>query len=243
MPQTANQIVGIVTQTLKCPGFTAQAQQFLNVTLADLSDMVDLDLLRNVYTGITLTADNGSGNGSGPYLLPMDYKRAEWGGVWFLQNGQPYKLVNIELEQYFGQVQQPGIANYPYQYATDISPLAAEPPTNPLLYVWPPSSIATTLYVEYRRILPDISFGTAGGGTVVPWFPNQNYLRLKTCAMLADLVDDSRAAEFEKRAEAVLNSFMMLANDDEPRAKTMKLDRRSFGNNWDSLQNTKTLGW
>jgi hypothetical protein len=128
-------------------------------------------------------------------------------------------------------------------YATDISPLAAEPPSNPLIYVWPPSSLATTLFIQYRRILPDIDFTTATGGLTVPWFPNQDYLLLMLKAQVGDLADDTRAPGWRLQAQQKLDSFLMLSNDDEGRAKTMKLDRRRFGQNYDSLPNTKTIGW
>ena len=242
MALTANQIVSLATNALKVPGWTTQAQQYLNVILADLADTQDLDLCRNIYQGITLAVDNGSGNGSGPYNLPLDYKRAEWNGVWFDFDGQPYKLISADLSEYFNQVQQSGIASLPYLYATDTSPLAAEPPTNPLIYVWPPSNIATTLFVQYRRLLPDINFAT-GGGSNAPWFPNQDYLLLALKARLAEDADDSRAGQFRADAEIKLEKFMKLTNDDLGRAKSVKLDRRRFGINWKDLPGTKNIPW
>ena len=241
MALTANQIVSLTCQALKVPGFTTQCQQLLNVVLADLSDTQDLDLCRNVYSGITMAIDNGSGNGSGPYYLPLDYKRAERDGVWYDYNGVPYKLISIDLAEYYNQVQQAGIATFPVFYATDTSPLAATPPTQPIIYVWPPSSIAVPLYVQYRRLLPDINFTT--GGNNVPWFPNQDYLMAELKAQLADLVDDARAPEFRRNAIDKLNRFMKLTNDDEGRAKTVALDRRRFGSTYSQLPNTKLIGW
>lgn len=243
MALTANQIVTLVTQSLKVPGFVSQAQQLLNVVLADLADTQDLDLCRGIYTGITLAVDNGSGNGSGPYLLPLDYKRAERDGVWYKYDGVPYKLISIDLSEFFDQVQQAGIANFPEFYATDTSPLGQEPPTAPLIYVWPPASFATTLFVQYRRLLPDISYTVSTAGNEIPWFPNQDYLLLMLKAQLADVVDDSRADDFRQKALAQLDRFMKLTNDDEGRAKTITRDRRRFGNSYSQLPDTKTIGW
>ena len=254
MALTNSQIVTLACQALKVPGYTSQAQQLLNVILADLSDTQDLDLLRNIYTGITMatgTQTNADGvqQGAGPYSLPLDYKRAEGEGVWYNFDRVPYKLISITLAEFFNQVQSAGIATYPVFYATDTSPLAASPPTNPIIYVWPPSSLAVTLYVQYRRLLPDINWssltpsnGTPGANSV-PWFPNQDYLLAELKAQLADIVDDSRAAEFRANALQKLDRFMKLTNDDEGRAKLITLDRRKFGSTYSQLPNTKLQGW
>ena len=255
MALTANQIVTLACQALKVTGYVQQAQQLLNVVLADLADTQDLDLLRGIYSGITLATGAVTPNAigiqpaSGPYSLPLDYKRAEWKGVWYNINNVPYKLISLDLSQFYDQVQQAGIGTYPEFYATDTSPLADSPPSNPQLFVWPPSSVAVPLYVQYRRLLPDINWAltspAAGipGANSVPWFPNQDYLLAELKAQLADLVDDSRAAEFRANALQKLDRFMKLTNDDEGRAQTMKLDRRSFGQGYASLPNTKSIGW
>jgi hypothetical protein len=235
MPLTASQIVTAVLQTCKAPAYTTQAQQQLNLILADLADTQDLDLCRGQFTG-TFIADNGSGNGSGPYLLPMDYKRVERDGAWYLYNGISYPMISVDLTEYEQQVQQSGLAALPELFATDVSPLGQEPPTAPLLYVWPPASLALTFRIQYRRLLPDLTnFG------LVPWFPNQAYLRLKLTAVMMEQTDDTRKLMFEQLADKQLEAYLKLTNDDEGRAKTVTLDRRRFGQNLNTLPDTKQV--
>jgi len=95
--------------------------------------------------------------------------------------------------------------------------------------------------VRYFAQMPDIV--TPETSATVPWFPNQDYLLAELKAQLADLVDDSRAAEFRANALQKLDRFMKLTNDDEGRAQTLKLDRRRFGTNYANLPNTKNIGW
>jgi hypothetical protein len=239
MPLNASQLCARACAAVKAPGYTVQAQEFLNIILADLADSQDLDLCRGSFT-INLVSGSG---GSGPYNLPMDYKRAERNGVRYYIQGVPYNLISIDLVEFQNQVQQPGIATYPVYFATDISPLGLEPPSNPLLYVWPPSSLVIPLLVEYRRVLPDLVFTGTTGGLEIPWFPNQEYLLTKLKAMLADEADDTRAAGWHRQALEKLDAFMKLTNDDEGRTKTVTKDRRRFGNNYAQLPNTKSIGW
>jgi hypothetical protein len=240
MALTAAQIVSLATTAAKVPGWITQAQQLLNVILADLADTQDLDLCQGITT-FQMVADNGSGNGSGPYLLPADYKRAERDGVRYVYNGVPYIMKSIDLVEYYMQVQQAGIASFPIFFATDTSPLGQEPPLPAILWLWPPSSLAVPMSVQYRRLLPDIP--TASFATEIPWFPNQEYLIFALTAKLCLLTDDTRMADFEALAATKLENFMKLTNDDEGRAKRVTLDSRRFGSNYGQLKNTKSIGW
>lgn len=238
MALTATQIINLALSTVKAPGYVTIAQQQLNVLLADLADTQDLDLCRGIYT-INLIIDNGSGNGSGPYTLPSDYKRAERDGVRYVYNGVPYILKNIDLTEYYEQVQQAGIATFPVFFATDTSNQGMIPAENPILWVWPPSSIAVPMSVQYRRRLPDIG----NFDTTIPWFPHQGFLIKKLEAVMADIVDDSRADALDIKAMSMLERFMKLTNDDEGRAKRVTLDSRRFGSSYAQLPNTKLIGW
>jgi hypothetical protein len=240
MALTAAQIVNLALTTVQAPGWTAQAGQILNVILADLADNQDLDLCRGNFQ-FDFVVDNGSGNGSGPYPLPLDYKRAEKAGVFYTYNGVPYYLKSIDYTEYLMQVQQAGIANFPVFFATDISPLGQEPPSNPNMYVWPPASSAFPVTVIYRRLLADID--TPQTSTEVPWFPNQGYLIAELEARMAKLVGDPRSEMFFREAVDRLRNFMQLTNDDEGRAKKVTLDSRRFGRNFNQLPDTKLVGW
>ncbi len=236
MPLTANALISVVLQTCKAPGFTAQAQQLLNMILADLADTQDLDLCQGLYQS-NFVVDNGTGNGSGPYSLPSDYKRVEREGCWYVYNGISYPLISVDLVEFRQQVQQSGLSSLPELFATDISPQGQSPTQVALLYVWPPSNLALPFYVQYRRLLPDIT----NFSTTIPWFPYQEYLRHKLTAAVMEITDDSRKMQFEALAEKALRNFMQLTNDDEGRAKRVTLDRRRFGTSLNTLPDTKQI--
>lgn len=246
MPLSSAQIITLACQIAHVPGWTLQAGQLLNMILADLADTQDLDLCRGKFD-FNFIADNGSGNGAGPYLLPMDYKRATRGGAFFNIQGVPYVMTNVDQEEYDALVITPGLENYPTVFYTDISPLAADPPSNPLMFVWQPASGAYPVTVRYHRLLPDIT--TPEMSTEVPWFPNQNYLITELAGQLMKVADDPRAREFLSDdpngfgSANLLRKFMQMTNDDAGRAKTVGLDRRRFGTNWQNLPNTKIIGW
>lgn len=246
MALSAAQIVTLATQAAHVPGWTGQAGQLLNMILSDLADTQDLDLCRGTFN-FNFIADNGSGNGMGPYALPSDYKRVCNRGFWFQIDGVPYFPTALDQHEFDSLVVTPGLENYPTMYYTDISGQGQEPPTVANLYVWQPSSGAYPATLRYHRLLPDIA--TPETSAVVPWFPNQNYLITELSGQLMKLADDTRAAEFLSDSPEgfgsgnLLRKFMQLTNDDDNRAKTVSLDKRRFGSNWQRLPNTKTIGW
>ena len=240
MALTAAQIVNLACTAVKAPGWTVQAGQLLNVILADLADNQDLDVARAKFV-FNFVVDNGSGNGSGPYALPFDYKRVEKGGAFYTYNGVPYPLKPIDYIDYLQQVQQAGIADFPSFFATDLSPQGLEPPDPALMYVWPPAASAFPVTVVYRKLLPDIA--SPATSTDVPWFPQQGYLLKKLQSDLAALTDDPRESYWREEATNQLRNFMQLTNDDEGRAKTVSLSSTRFGRNFNSLPDTKLVGW
>jgi hypothetical protein len=246
MALTAQQIVNLATQAAHVPGYVSQAGQLLNMILSDLAETQDLDLCRGTFN-FNFIADNGSGNGAGPYPLPMDYLRAIRDGVFYTIYGVPYTMVAYDQSEYDMFVQTAGIASYPTAFYTDTSPLGQEPPSNPVMWVWAPASGAYPVTLRYRRYLPDIT--TPETSTVVPWFPNQNFLITELTGQLLKLADDSRAESFLSDNPSgmgsgnLLRKFMQMTNDDENRAKTVQLDRRRFGRRFDRLPNTKNIGF
>lgn len=245
MALTSAQIVSLACQIGHVPGFISQAGQLLNMILSDLAQTQDMDLCRGVFN-FNFVADNGSGNGGGPYPLPMDYWRHTRDGVFFTIDGVPYPLVNYEQSEFDMLVVTPGLENYPAVFTTDISPLAAEPPSNPLMYVWQPSNGVYPVTVRYYRNLPDIT--TPETSSEVPWFPNQNFLITELAGQLMKLADDTRAEAFLSDnpngmgSGNLLRQFMQqTANDDEGRAKTVSLDRRRFSRA--NLPDTKRIGF
>ncbi len=231
---TAAQIVTLAVQMSGVQGYTSQAGQLLNMILSDLCQTYDLDIAR----AITTFPLSGS---SGPYALPADYLRADFGDVFFTINGVKYPLTNIDLSEYYMLVQPAGNQSYPSMYATDMSNQNA----TPVLYCWPAPAGAYVMTVRYRRQMPEIA--TPETSLTVPWFPNQSYLVTRLAGELMRIADDSRADTFlgatESGAQGILERYLQLKDDKSTRASTVKLDRRYFGNSWNKVPSTKTIGW
>jgi hypothetical protein len=244
---TAQQLVALCCQAASAPGYNVQAGQLLNVILSDLCQTYDLDVARGTFNFNMNPALLVSGppefpnliQGSGPYPLPDDYLRAKYGDVmWFLQ-GVPYVMIPIELYEFDASVQQAGLQAYPYWYATDTS-------TSPATIVfYPPPSGGFPTMVRYQRQMPDIPSPEVS--SVVPWFPNQQYLRTRLTGELFAITDDERATAYlgdgPMGAQGILNRFLKLVNDNENRSQQIKLDRRNFRQGGRNLPVTKLVGW
>lgn len=125
----------------------------------------------------------------------------------------------------------------------------------PVGYAWPPPSGAFPVFVRYQRRMPQISFAgsTFGfGGTIVaappvPWFRNIEYLITRLTGELCKLNDDERWMQMlgdgPHGAQGILKRYLKLKDDDTNRAKTVQLDRRTFGQKFNLLPNTKAIGW
>src|SRR5690348_2134898 len=146
MPLTASQIVNYALQVAKCPGFTSQGGQSLNLVLQDLWLIRDLKINR-VTSQIVVQA-----NSNGPFNLEANYARTY--DLFFSQNNLPYFLHPISTEEYDQEFKDPSIANYPYEFATDLSPVASGGVG--LLYIYPQSSGQITLTHRYMVRQPDI---------------------------------------------------------------------------------------
>lgn len=253
MALTAQQIVTLACQAARCPGYTSQGGQLLNVILQELCQTYDFDAAKRLFTfnfnpGATMLVGNST-PGGGPYFLPADYLRAAGDkAVYWSLLGVPYPMIPIDLAEFDMTVQQSGLQSYPYWYATDTSPLdsAQQGGTAPYMVVYPPPSGAYPVYVRYFAQMPDIT--TPETSATVPWFPNSQYLRVRLTGELMAITDDERAMEYlgdgPAGAQGILNRYLKLADDNENRALKVSLDRRSFnGNNFARLRNTKQIGW
>ena len=246
MALTAAQIIALATQAAACPGYTQQAGELLNMILSDLCQTYDLEAARGTYNfNMNPSLITGSSEfpnlieGSGPYPLAADHLRCKYGDVmWFLQ-GVPYVMIPIELYEFDASVQQPGLQAYPYWYAVDLT-------TSPASIVfYPPPSGAYPCMVRYQRQMPDIV--TPESSSVVPWFPNQQYLRTRLTGELFAITDDDRQTAYlgdgEMGAQGILQRYLKLEGDKENRAQTVKLDRRNFRQGGRDLPITKLVGW
>lgn len=250
MPLTAAQIVTQACQRAKAPGMLSQAGQMLNIILQELCQNYDLADARGTFTfNFNISNTGGQNMGSGPYILPADYLRSQGGKQFYTYNFQPYRMQVVEQWEWDLLTQQPGFNDFPRDFYVDMS---TAPPngTGAQEFVWPPPSISVPNTVRYFRQMPDIASPELS--TTIPWFRNQSYLIARLTGELMQITDDDRAAAFltddEKMnpqgAGVILRRFLNLKDDPEGRAKTVELDGRRFGGDrWNSLPNTKNIGW
>lgn len=245
MPLSSAQIVTLACQKAKTPGMIQQAGQQLNSILQELCQTYDLADARGTFNFTFNTSFVGGTNqGAGPYILPADYLRTQNGKQFYTYNFQPYKMQVVEQWEYDLLTQQPGFNDFPRNFYVDMS---QNPPQE---FVWPPPSIAVPNTIRYFRQMPDIT--SPESSPVVPWFRFQNYLITRLTGEMMQIADDERATAFltdkeeinAQGAGVLLRRFLTLKDDPEGRAKTVEMDGRRFGGNrWNSLPNTKNIGW
>lgn len=249
MPMTSAQLVTLACQVARCPGYTSQGGQFLNLILSDLCEGWDFELTKAAYLfnfNPGLVAQIGpSIYGGGPYPLPADFLRCAGAkALTFWDSGNPYMPERIELDEMDQQIQMSGNANYPTLFTTDLSLYdeAAQGLAAPALYLYQPPSGAFAAQLRYYRQMPDIV--TPETSATVPWFPNQGYLQTALAAKLMELAGDSRRDAFEAAAGRKLREYLTMKDDPEGRSKTVTLDRRRYGHgDYAGLKNTKRTGW
>lgn len=213
---TAQQIVSTACSIAKVPGYTVQGGQFLNLVLQDLCLHRDLQMNR-VTSTITIQAGT-----NGPFTLEGNYLRTY--DLFYLQNGLPYFLNDISLKQYDAEFKSVGISNFPYEYATDLSPLENQQPA--LLYVYPQSSGQIALTHRYMLQQPDIS--NPQTSATIPWFPDQNYLIKATALQLMNISDDERQEMFTAQCESMLRIHLIMDGDEQSVLRSVELDPRTF---------------
>ena len=228
MPLSASQIVSLALTAAKAPGYTSQGGQFLNVTLQDLAQVRNLKENRKTTT-ITILPNN-----NGPFALPADYLRMY--DLFFLQNNLPYFLKPVGQKDYDAEFKDPSIANYPYEWATDLS-LEAQVWSGGTqgngtllnagnLFVYPQSSGSISLTMRYFPIRPDIV--TPEISSQIPWYPNAPYLIKRTATWIMTLTDDERQARWEKECEDALRPELIMEGDEQEVVKQIQLDPRRF---------------
>lgn len=252
MAQDAQTICTLARQIAKCPGYTSQSGQLLNVILQELAQDYDFDIIRKTHSSTFVTGSvSGPGNqyiaGCGPNPMPSDYLRAENNEViWYLQ-GVRYVIVIVDQAEFDRLTQTAGFNSYPTVGYVDMAPVASG--NVPNLYVWVPASGAYAFTVRYFPQMPDITAPETS--STVPWFPNQSYLITRLAGELMRLTNDDRAQAYlgdnEENgmigAGAILSKYLKMKDDPEGRVETVKLDRRRFGRNFSSLPDTKIVGW
>jgi len=234
---TASTIVSRAIQIAKLTsGMAQQAGQVLNEILLELTYTYDLSIALNTTT-VNLTG-SGPNNGAGPYNLPANYLRAASRDLTFLINGLPQQLTQISLAEFDMLVNVSGSANYPNQYATDVST------SPPQLFVYPPPSFLIPLQIRYYGTLPEIA--TPETSSVIPWFPFQQYLIKRLAGELMAITGDPRADAFlgdsPGGAEHMLRKYLNLQGDREDTASMVRLDGRFFGRGGTTFPPSKVTG-
>jgi hypothetical protein len=245
MPLQAQQLVTLAAQIAKVPGFVSQGGQLLNMILFELCDNYDFDVARQVLNFPFATSTSIPANSplqipasSGPYPLAANWLRADRDDVYYTVSGVRYVMIPYSLAEFNSCVQQAGLNAYPENYAVDNSPIANGLPPN--MYVWPPAGGAYPVTAVYYSQMPDIA--TPETSAVIPWFPFQTYLLRRLTGELMKLANDNRAEKFIDESMELLTTYMK-SKDDAQVVKTVTLDRRRFGLNFDKLKNTKQIGW
>jgi hypothetical protein len=226
----AQQIVQRACAIAKCPGFLAQGGIYLNMTLEDLWLHRDLKINR-VTESITVQANN-----YGPFTLPLNYLRTY--DLFFQQNNLPYFLNPISTEEWDQEFKDPSIANYPYEFMTILvdETTAQAQNSSGNLFIYPQSSGQIVLTHRYMVKQPDIAAPETS--SIIPWFPDQDYLIRATAARLMEETDDTRQETFFARAEAMLRIHLIMEGDEQQVVKSVRLDPRRFHSNR-SLKPTK----
>lgn len=223
---TSAQIVARACAIAKAPGFVQQGGQYLNLALNDLVLHRDLKMNRK-QTSIPVTVGS-----NGPFALPTDYLRPY--DLFYTVNNFPYFLFEMSQEEYDALFKDPSIANYPYAFTTDLTAQATQAAGS--LFIFPQSTSALSLTLRYMINRADIS--SPESSSTVPWFPDQDYLIHATALRLMKETDDARYDKFEKDAEDMLRTHLIMEGDEQKVVKAIKLDPQRFHVNR-SLRPTK----
>jgi hypothetical protein len=219
VPYTAQQIVQKACAIAKAPGFVTSAGQYLNMILADLCQTYDFDFIRETLT-LQASPVPANGDDSLPigYSLASDHLRTR--EVFYYVNGEPFYLTQMPIEKYDQLYNGPGVTNYPTMYSI------RDETTPYTIYFYEPLQIPLTIFVRYQPQMADIP--TPETSTAIPWFINQRYLLKKLAADLMNDTDDARQSKYETDAEEMLRKFLVMKDDKENYAQTIKLDRNVF---------------
>lgn len=230
MSITAAQIVADACAIAKCPGFTSQGGRALNLVLSDLV------LHRNLKVNLVSTTIAIPANSNGPFNLESDYLRT-YELMYYIED-QPYFLQPSNRAQFDSEPNKSTTSNYPYEWATDLSPVANGGLA--LLYIYPQSNQNLTMNHRYMVQRADIT--TPETSSTVPWFSDQDYLVHATAMRLMRITDDARYDRFVADCERMLQIHLLTEGDEQQVVKEVKLDPRRF-RTAGSLRPTKLDPW
>lgn len=209
----------IVSQALaisKCPGFLSLGGQSLNLVLLDL--VLHRNLKVNCVTAtLTVTANN-----NGPFNLEADFLRTY--ELFYIQDGDARFLTQANRINFDSDSNPATNSTYPYEYATDLSPVAVGLPG--LIYIFP--SANTTLAMTHRYMIKRADIVTPETSTVTPWFEDQDYLVQATAMRMMRITDDTRYDIFVGMCDKMLETHLLTEGDEQQVVKEVLLDPRRF---------------
>jgi hypothetical protein len=230
MSLTASQIVAKACKIAKCPGYIVDGGQELNLVLADL--VMHRNLKVNLVTAtIAVTAFS-----NGPFNLESTYLRTY--DLSYTIGGETYFLNPCSLKEYDQEYKTASYSNYPYEWASDLSPAASGGVG--LLYIYPQSNAPLSLQHRYYIDQPDITSPEIS--STVPWFEDTDYLITATAARLMRITDDDRRQGFMQECEQMIKTHLMTEGDEQQVVKSVILDPRRFRVNG-KLKPTKENPW
>ena len=246
MPLTSQQIVALAVQDARVPGMTVQGGQLLNMILSDLCQTYDFEAIKKTYSFAFNPSQIQNTLGSFPQAyqdFPADYLRGIKDECFYVIDGVSYPMIPVDQSEFDALVSQAGLANFPIFFYVDVS---VSPPR---AFFWMIPSGAYPALIRYYAQMPDIV--SPESSAIVPWFPNQTYLRRRLAGELMALSDDERMDMFlsdnedmhPSGAGVILRKFLKMKDDKSNRSQTVALDRRRFGTSFDRLRNTKQIGW
>ncbi len=216
MSISAAQIVADACSIAKCPGMIALGGRQLNLVLADLV------LHRNLKVNLVSSNINIPANTNGPFNLELDYLRT-YELLYYIED-QPYFLNPSNRQQFDAEPNKSTTSNYPYEWASDLSPVADGLPG--LLYIYPQSNQNLTMIHRYFVKRADIA--NPESSTSIPWFADQDYLVQATAMRLMRVTDDVRYDRFVAMCDKMLESHLLTEGDEQQVVKEVKLDPRRF---------------
>ena len=251
MPLTAAQICTRAASIARVPGFLSQAGQSLNVVLQELCQDYDFEICKNTYN-FNFNPSQLNSLSQCFQNLPTDYLRSIRNETFYVIMGVPYPMIDLDQAEGDMLVQLSNNQSYPIFYWTNLSGTGDVNNGTvgvPVMLFWMVPSGAYPVTLRYYRQFPDIV--TPETSSVVPWFPNQNYLITRVAGELMKDADDERATAYLTDNEeenalgagVILRKYLKMKDDKGSRAITVQLDRRRFGRAFDRLKNTKTIGW
>ena len=259
MPLNAAAICTRAAQIARVPGFTSQAGDSLNWVLQELCQDYDFAVAKQTYSfNFNPSQINYLGQAFQNY--PSNYLRAvNDKSSFYVISGVPYPMIQVDSAGEFDiLVQQAGLSNFPVFFATDMSlsgtsnsTVNGTPGTTgvPVALFWQVPSGAYPVTQRYYAQMPDIS--SPASSSVVPWFPNTNYLVTRVAGELMKDSDDERAVaylsddeeQYPLGAGSILKKYLRMKDDKQSRTNFVQLDRRRWGRAFDRLRNTKSIGW